>query len=186
MSTLKTSTMSRFFIMVVLSLIGLMAYSQDLKENYIDEMTGDTIKYSHWRTIRTTLMGTIYSRFKSVNSTYGIEIRMMLGQVFSISEGDCLILKLDNGELIKLGSPSFVLTSIGGGSTGLSGSGTPGLVAPYLLDNESCIKLASNTITRIRICTSNGIIDWELGKGLAESIQADVGKMLISKTTMKK
>lgn len=79
--------------------------------------------------------------------------------VFAIDEGDLLMLKLDNGDVVKLECPEYTTTCAGCGSKGFLGSSAQGINVFYPLYKEDVEMILASRVDKVRVHTSDGYLD---------------------------
>jgi hypothetical protein len=165
--TLKVKTMKKNLLVVTLCFSTVFCFSQKLEENEVDEFTGNSIKRTSWELLSTFKP---YFRISKINNSYTFQIKLMLGNVFSIDKGEFLMLKLDNDSIVKLPNLEYAITCTGCGAVGYLGSGAQGIHVKYILHEEAREKLKKHLVTKIRIYTSDGYVDYDTKKKNAQKI----------------
>lgn len=148
--------------------------SQEIVEDKIDEFTNNSVKRTSWEKLVWEMDLTVYYRISKINEIVLIELKASNRSVFSIAKDQELMLKLVNGEIIKLLNVEYVLTCTGCGAIGLNGSGAEGIHATYMLDKETIDKIKVSQIEKIRIYTSKGYFEKELKEKFAKSIISSI------------
>lgn len=163
-------------IILILLLKSTFSFGQEIKKNEIDEFTGDKLKISSWEKLAYTGKMNSYVRMKKVNSTFILNFKFITtNKAYSINEGEVLLLKLSDSQIIKLKNSSFETSSIGGGSVGISGSNLFGIKISCHINNETLKKLQNNLIVKMRIYQSNGYIEEDVKKKRAEKFISLLG-----------
>ena len=155
--------MRKLLLSILLIGILLPIMAQELEENEVDEFTGSAIKRTSWETLNMTMKFTAYFRISKINENLYFDLKLMIGggEVFSIDEGDQFMLKLENDEIVKLSNLEFTITCTGCGARGISGSAAQGIQVTYPITPEQFNMLKNNTVSKIRIYTSDGYIENE-------------------------
>lgn len=155
---LKTNFAGITLLLVLM--VSSATYSQTLEENKVDEFTGNSVKRTSWEILNQTMKFNAFSRISRINENTYLDLKIMIGgKVFAIAEGDELMLKLSNDEIIKLQSIKYEITCTGCGARGYSGSQAQGLSVIYSIANDQIEKLKNNSIIRVRIYTTNGYVE---------------------------
>ncbi|WP_312208265.1 hypothetical protein [Empedobacter sp.] len=163
-------------IIIYLFFISSFINAQESEKNYKDEFTGDNIKRSSWEFLNNASNGfTAKFRLSNIENLYYLDLKMMIGtsspKVFSIHEGDKLMFKLKNDEIIEINSLSSEITCTGCGSTGLIGSKAQGIKTTYALTDEQFNKLKSEPVSKIRIYTTDGYVENDVKGKHSKTIQ---------------
>lgn len=160
----------RSIILIALLLKATFSISQEIIKNEIDEFTGDKLKVSSWEKLAFTGTMNSYVRIKKVNSNFILSFRFITtNKTYSIDVGEVLLLKLKDNQILKLKNNSFQVSSIGGGSVGISGSNIFGIQINCIVENETLRKLNDNLIVKMRIYQSNGYIEEDVKKKRGEN-----------------
>lgn len=157
--------MKRIILLIVLLSISTIVKSQSLVENKVDEFTEKAIKRTSWETMTMKFGFVTYFRVSSVNHYKYFDLKMMIGsdgKVFSISKDQELMLKLDNGEIVKLKNIESTVTCRGCGAKGLSGSSAHGIKVSYSINQDEFNLLKNNLIKKYRVYTNDGYYEKEL------------------------
>lgn len=164
---------------IILFSFSLIAFSQTIIEERIDEFTGDTIVRTSWETLHAGFDFASYFRVTWINSDFYFELKLMVagGKVFSINKNDEIILKFNDGSIMKINAMKYGITSIGAGARGLSGSNAMGLEMNYFLQNRNIKILDKKLIEKMRIYLTDSYIECKLSKRNSKKIQNAV-KML--------
>ena len=157
---------------IVLSLLlcTSISFSQSLEKNEVDEFTGEKVKATEWMGFAYTLDGDMRYRLCMVDTVAAINIKMILSyhDIYSVSKGDELLIKLSTNEVLKGKSIKSVFSCKGCGAVDLMGSKAYGLNTMYYIDKKTLQKLKTTPIAKIRIYTSAGTVERELKPKRAE------------------
>jgi len=149
-----------FLILILSIFISINSFGQKLKENKTDEFTNNSVKRTSWEMINSNMQFTAYIRISKINESHYFDLKMMMnGSVFSISEGQKLMFKLSNGEVINLENLKYAVTCTGCGATGLMGSDAQGIQVSYPISVENIEKLKEISIEKFRIYTNDGYVE---------------------------
>jgi hypothetical protein len=158
---------------LVLSLLSLFIFSlnvnaQSLVDDKTDEFTKKRIKRTSWEILyrHSGLKNptNIFYNISNVDSVYALNLKIMLGSVFSIDENDELMIKLANDSIITLHNYRFTISNAGGGSIGYWGSAMQGLSVLYEIDKNEYNILKSIEIYKIRIMLNESQIEMEISE----------------------
>lgn len=159
--------MSKTLRLIFLFLFGLGSLNaQKLTEDKMDEFTKVWIKRTSWAAL-TKNPGSAKAyrsafRICKINDKVFLDLKMMLGdKVYSINEGDPIMFLFESGEVVKIYSNEFAITSIGAGAEGYGGSSELGTNTTYDLSPEVIEKIQNGKIKKIRIYISDSYIEQE-------------------------
>lgn len=159
--------------LLFLLLLSVNLQAQTLVEDKIDDFTKNRIKRTSWEILfrQSGLKNptNIFYNVSKVDSVYGLTMKIMLGNVFSIDTDDELMIKLENDSVISLHNYRYTISKKGGGSIGYWGSAMQGLTALYEIDNNQYKLLLSVPISKIRIALSRSQIDLDINPKNANS-----------------
>lgn len=163
-------------ILFILIIISTFANGQELEKNYKDDFTGDSVKRTSWEFLNNASNGfTAKFRISNIDDHYFLNLKMMIGssnpKVFSIHEGDKLMFKLSNEEIVELLSSSSEITCTGCGSTGLIGSAAQGINISYIITKEQFDKLKSTSVSKLRVYTTDGYVENDVKEKHSKTIQ---------------
>jgi len=163
-------------LLTILFCIAAKSFGQKLDENTVDDFTKKSIKRTSWESLfATSGSGQAHYRFSVVDNDETLDLRYnQNGKIFGISEGLQFMLKLDNGDVITLLNPSFVITCKGCGATGMNGSGAEGIQVFYPITKEQSDKLKAGKVVKVRIYTNDGYIEEDVKDKNAEKITASL------------
>jgi len=153
--------MKKYLLLFALTtVLSSFTYAQTLVKNEVDEFTGVSIKQSSFERLNWDYDFTVYARLTKTGNQYWLDIKMIqAGKVFAIDKGDELMLKLDDGNVVKLKNKEFTVTCRGCGAAGSGGSSAPGLQVHYLLQENEFNQLLHSAITKLRIHTTDGYLE---------------------------
>lgn len=167
--------MKKLFLLLTLSLVTSLCFSQKLKENEIDEFTGKKKMVTSWENLCLNGKDYAFAKVQNYDGYILLHIKHMPSwggtKPYSIDEGDKLMLMLDDGTVVTLYSPEMVFSAIGAGATGLTGSAVEGIYPTYPVNNEDVETLKSQPLKKVRMYTTNGYIEVELKGGKKEMIK---------------
>ena len=159
-------------ILVLLCFSPIGSFSQKLIKNSTDDFTKMHVKETSWETLKSDFHRTIYFKFKKIDSTSFLYLKISFGgSVFSIEKGADLMLKDEADSIINLQNLKYTITSTGGGARGYLGSAGQGLEACYPIDTYEITALLTKKISKIRYYMQDGYDEFEIKKSEAESLQ---------------
>lgn len=159
---------------ILLTVASLRSFAQKLEENKKDEFSNKSIKRTSWETLYKTLTTESHFSFSKVDTSAFIHVKLMIGNVFSIDKDQELMLKLDNGDIVKLLNTKFEVTCEGCGAVGFIGSGAQGLDVAYWIAKDQLDKLKAHKVVKVRIYTNEGYIEQDIKDKNANKITACV------------
>jgi len=147
-------------------------FGQTLEKNEVDEFTGRKVKHTSLEVLTKNMRFSLFYRIMSEDDKKILNIKMMIGnKVFSISEGDELMFKMKDGQVIILPCLEFVVTCTGCGARGFGGSAGQGINANYLLSQENFELLRTGNLEKIRVHTSLGYGDADITDSNSKTFQ---------------
>ena len=168
---------TKIIIIIWMLFASLNSFAQKLDENKIDSFTKDTVKRTSWENLIsksfTSNKGNAYFRISKINQHYFFEFKYfdLSGSVFSISENDKLMLKLENDSIYTLKNLKYTITERGAGAIGLYGSAVIGINASYInLDDIGFKTLMGKKVIQIRFYTSLGYLEYDIQSKNAEKL----------------
>ncbi|MDW7692121.1 hypothetical protein R9C00_14730 [Flammeovirgaceae bacterium SG7u.111] len=163
--------MKKIILLNLMLLISLVSLSQTLKQNEIDEFTNNSIKRTSWETLNMTMKFAAYFRLSNINGESYFDLKMMIGsKVFSIDKNQELMIKLSDGEIVKLPNLKFATTCKGCGAKGISGSGAQGIQVSYPITKNQIEKLKTGKGNKIRIYTNDGYVENDMKMNIYKKI----------------
>ena len=153
--------MKRIFSALAVALIASIAFSQTLEEDKEDEFTGTSMKRTSWEILTQNMKFSSFIRVSKLDSLLFLEMKMMKGNVsvFAIGKDDELMLKLENGEVVRLANLEFTTTRKGCGARGFSGSSAQGGRVMYPISKEQKSQLLASPVDEIRVYTTKGYME---------------------------
>jgi hypothetical protein len=152
----KTLDMRVLLITISIFIICVTSYGQKIVEKKIDDFTGDEIISTSWEPLRKSMKMNASVTIRVVNGLAYIGLKTMFGSVYSIGEGDELMFKLKNEEIISVKNLEYTLTCTGCGATGLMGSGAPGTKTYYPITKKQLDEILASPITKVRVYLTDG------------------------------
>lgn len=141
-------------------LLTMAANSQKIVENKVDEFTKHAVKRTDYEKAFQTFKGNMmHVALKKIDSTKFLSMKLMLGGVFSIREGQELMFKMKDGSIVSFQNLKYAITCAGCGAVSFIGSTGEGIESDYLTDDDKLNKLTAQLITKIRVYTSSGYIE---------------------------
>ncbi|MDP3352338.1 MAG: hypothetical protein Q8S44_01180 [Flavobacteriaceae bacterium] len=158
--------MKKIILLSILILTISAIYSQKIETDKIDEFTNSHIKETSWEKIE---IG--YFRFRKINDTFYFNFKYSNLNVFSVSEGDKLILKLKDGSILDLMNSQYEISSIGAGAIGFLVSGAMGVNIYYPITKSQLKILEEINVEKYRLYTSLGYTDTEMKTKNSEKLK---------------
>lgn len=166
--------MKNIIALFILILISYSNFGQQIVKNEVDEFTGKTLKATSWETLNKKSSLYSYVRFQKVDNTLYFYFKMMIGngkKVYSVDQGEVLLLKFSDDEIIKVTNLEYEITTHGAGAKGLSGSNILGAELVCLINKEILNKFKEKTISKVRVITSIGYVEAEVNEKQAEKFK---------------
>lgn len=165
--------MNKILLIITVAIgISTMSFGQFLKQNEIDEFTGDLVKRTNWVEFSSNMKFTGRFRISRINDMTFFNLKMVVnGSVFSMDKGEKLMFKMKNGDIVELNNLKYTITCIGCGASGLLSSGIPGIEVAYFLSNETIEILKKNTAVKIRIYADDFYVENDLRANQYAKIQ---------------
>ena len=159
-------------LLILLLLFISFCKAQKISEDYIDDFTKNKIKRTEWETLTFEMKAVTYYRLNKIDNQYYIQLKIMLGDVyFLINQNDELMFKLKNDEIVTLKNTKYTTSCVGCGSIGFNGSKSQGINTSYFISEEHYKLLSQNSVSKIRIYTSNNFIDLEIKDKKSDILQ---------------
>ncbi len=163
--------MKKSLLLLILFITSTAAFTQKLVEDSVDDFTNKNVKITSWERLTFNHCGNNHFRFSKIDDLKLLELKMMIGKVFSIDEDAKLMFKLDNDQILTLYNSRFVVSELGAGATGLSGCEAPGIQTTYLAKGDDLSLLAKHKVVKVRIYTNDGYSESEIKSKVAARIQ---------------
>ena len=157
-------------IIVILAGMTLQSFGQKLEENKTDEFTKNSVKRTSWETLCSSSVANAHFRVSLINEYKTFDLKLMINKVFSIDKDQELMLKLANGDVVKLQNLKYTITCNGCGATGFVGSEAEGIQVDYPLDKDQVEQLKANKVVKVRIYTNDGYVEDDVKDKNAEKI----------------
>jgi hypothetical protein len=158
--------MKKLILLTILTLTISTIYGQKIETDKIDEFTNSHIKETSWEKME---IG--YFRFRKINDTFYFNLKYSSANVFSVSEGDKLILKLKDGSILDLINLKYEISSIGAGAIGFLASGAMGASIYYPITESQLKILEKINVEKYRLYTSLGFKDMEMKTKNSEKLK---------------
>ncbi|MBL6949023.1 MAG: hypothetical protein ISR57_00095 [Bacteroidales bacterium] len=160
-------------ILIFLFLLSLDLSGQRIKENYIDEFTGQSKVSTSWSNFIMGFSSSIYQRVIRIdNNTYlNLKVSLGLGKVFAVADGAKLLLKLQSDTVITLNNLEYTITSIGGGAYNILGSRAMGASLYFLLSDEFVNIFSNFLVKKMRLYTTDGYYEKEIVPSYADKLK---------------
>lgn len=156
------SGMKKLLFISALFLIELSGFSQHLVEDGIDKFTKDTVKRTSEEPLTFKMKLHSGYQFLKVNSQYYIHFKINLDRVFSISDGNKIMLMNEKEEVLTILFSGDAVSTIGGGRTVMGFQDQWGVSSLIPLSIEEMKWLKNNSIKTIRVYTNDGYIDCDV------------------------
>jgi hypothetical protein len=159
----------------LLLLLPFFSYAQDISIE-IDEFTNAKTVISKWLVLRSPNMD--FYRIRKVDDIYLFEVKKTTGAKGIISEDCDFMLKMADGEIIKMPVLEMVFPCKGCGARGLSGSALWGVHAIYVTTESQLKQLASKDIEKFRMYFTKGFEEETISKKNKKGIKSLVARFL--------
>jgi hypothetical protein len=166
-----------YALTLVVTLCTLTQYvsAQKLREDKIDEFTSDTIRSTHFEVFCMNMKFMAQIAVTKINNRMALEVKLSTEESLrSIEKDEEFMIKLKNGQVVKLLSNEFVQACKGCAAKGLMGSGADGIHAFYRIEPEQIQKLIESPVEKIRIYTHKGYMEGLIKESKAEIIQQQI------------
>lgn len=167
--------MKKLFLLLTLSLVTSLCFSQKLKTNEIDEFTGSKVAVTTWENICFTGKDYVYAMVWRADGKINLHIKHMPSKggikEYKINQGDKFLLLLDDGTVVTSSAAETFHSSIGAGAVGYTGSAVEGIYAVYSITDEDAELLRSQPLKKVRMYTSVGYIELDLKETKKDIIQ---------------
>jgi hypothetical protein len=161
----------------LLLLLPFFSYAQDISIE-IDEFTNAKTVMSKWLVLRSGMSGMDFYRIRKVYDIYLFEVKKATGAKGIISEDCDFMLKMADGEIIKMPVLDIVFPCKGCGARGLSGSALWGVHAIYVTTESQLKQLASKDIEKFRMYFTKGFEEETINKKNKKGIKSLVARFL--------
>ncbi|PXV61245.1 hypothetical protein CLV62_12578 [Dysgonomonas alginatilytica] len=156
--------MKNLFIVLFL-LFPILAFSQKIEKNEVDDFTGNKVIYTSWEKIKggNVLTGrdNLMFMLRYENGTTYLHLKWITVEITSISNDAKLMFKFNDDSVATLNSISHVLSGKGEGVTGLSWSAIMGIHAMY--KGDDIIKFSGDAVaTKVRVYSTDGYVDIDI------------------------
>jgi hypothetical protein len=153
--------MKKLYLSLLLISLSVFSFSQEIKEDYIDEFYGNHIIRTTWADMAFGLSNSGFFRMSKIDTNYFLDYREIGSLPYGsfVSEGNNFFFKFSDGEVMALYNTEGKMVSRGGGSTGLNGSGVDGITLHLLITKQQMDKILSKKVVKFRIQTDNGYRD---------------------------
>lgn len=146
-------------LIIFMTVVANLAQAQKIVKNEKDEFTGDLIKETSWEVFQMASKNYSYVRVRKINSDVFLNFKAITHKIVSIGEGEPLMFKFIDDEVVELENLDFTIASRGSGSTGLSWRNVPGVSLNFHLNDDAINKIAETPIVKTRLYTSQGYIE---------------------------
>lgn len=146
--------------------------AQEIVKNEVDEFTGKTVKVSNWEVLNKSSKLYSYVRIQQVDELYYFDFKFMASNdVYTVTEGENLMLKLNDESILKLYNPKLNISNYGEGSIGIAGSKMFGMNITCALTKEQLLELSNHEIIKTRIQTESGYFENEVKMKQAKKVK---------------
>ena len=152
-------------LFLMLCIIPMLASAMKIEKDEIDEFTGKRTVITSWESICNK---NISIRFRMQNGINILDFKMFYNGAIVISNNDELLFKSTTDSIVSFMPNGTYSGTIGGGATGLMGSGAWGITAAY---EGNFSFFSDNTIRLMRIYSSDGYIDKKLSDSDGKKLQ---------------
>lgn len=150
---------------VMFCIIPMLASAMKIETDEIDEFTGNRTVITSWESICDK---SIHIRLRMQNGIQFLDFKMFYDGAIVIAKEDKLMIKSTTDTIATFVSNGMYSGTIGGGSTGLMGSGRWGITAAYRGDLSF---FANNNARLMRINSTDGYIDKKISEGDGKKLQ---------------
>lgn len=150
--------------------------AQEIKKNETDEFTGThkiettTERLAFDGTWTLHVSGVKFGNTKLLH--FNALIEKYRNRFYSISEGQKIMLKLQNDSVVSLSAAKYTQSCKGCGSVNIVGSSAEGISVLYHIDDKAAALLKENSVVKIRIYNSLGYVDGSIKKKFSDKIPA--------------
>ncbi len=161
--------MKHIYCILFIILTSNLTSGQELEIDEIDEFTKSHVQTTSWETLTNRSPLYSYARLRKIDNRYVFDVKLMGGsKVFSVDEGNNLLLKLENEEIIEIFNKNYELSNYGEGAIGIIGSQSLGVFLKCSISHEQLQKLRQKKLEKIRLNSSNGYREAEVKSKQAE------------------
>lgn len=158
-------------LLILLLALPLASYSQELIENKVDEFTKHKVLRTSWEPLTRTQKLYSFIQISKVNESSYLRIKYTIpNTIFSIREGDKIMLKLANDSIVSLLYPKSQVSCKGCGVVGISMSNHDGVEVSIPLDKDVVDILIKQRISKIRVYTTKGYAEEDVKEKLSENL----------------
>lgn len=153
------------FVFIIFLFAPLLSPAQKIVENKIDDFTKSKVIRTNWETFLIAKQLSGYVRCSQIDERLFLEFKIMLGggaPVFSVKEGESLMLKLNTDSIVSLSIPKSEVSCKGCGAIGLIGSAAHGMHLEFFLTKTTIETLTQNSIVKLRFYTRDGYAESEI------------------------
>ena len=156
--------MKKFIITLLVATGSMASFSQEIKEEKTDPLTGNKIKITKGEFIYST-SGNEYITAECLRNgdKYSLVLRVTTtNTVYTVLQGKPLILKLSNDSSLRLIVPIDFTSKIGSGIAGSFGQIKYGVTMEFKLNEHDRLALLSNQVKLVRLYADNFSNDYEI------------------------
>lgn len=156
--------MKKFIITLIVAFGTLTSFSQEIKEEKTDPLTGNKIKITKGEYIYST-SGNEYITAECIRNgdKYSLVLRVTTtNTVYTVLQGKPLILKLSDDSNLRLTVPVDFTSKMGGGISGSFGQIKYGVTMEFKLSAAEQTALLNNQVKLIRMYADNFSNDYEI------------------------
>lgn len=149
-------------------LLPVFGNAQKLVENTKDEFTGAIVKRTQWEQFSGKVKHFSYIRASRIDNNFYIGYKLsMNNQVFGISQGAKLMIKLADSTIITATAVENKVTCGGCGAINILGGTGPGMNIEYSIPGDKFLELLKSKAVKIRLYTSDGYTEADIKEGNA-------------------
>lgn len=159
-------------------LLPFFSMGQEIKKSETDEFTG--AKKIETTAERLAFDGTwtLYVSGVKLDSIellhFNVLIEKYRNRFYTISEGQKIMLKLQNDSVVSLSAAKYSQSCKGCGSVNIMGSSAEGISILYHIDAKAAALLKENPVVKIRLYNSLGYVDGDIKKKFSGKISSIV------------
>lgn len=146
------------------------SYGQSLAENKIDEFTKNKVIRTSWEPFCRNPKLLSYISTSRINNDIFLSLKFMGNTgIFSVNEGNEMMLKLSNDSIISLRALKYAISCRGCGSVTIVGTDLQGVNVDYKINEKQFSDLLANKVIKIRIYTADGYFESDIKEKFAQT-----------------
>lgn len=157
----------------ILSFIPVLAFSQKIAINEIDDFTGDKVIETKWETLNkgrgASGRNQLYFKLRKEDDEYNLILKWVTVESLKVEEHEDMLLLLKNRDIESVSIAKDASTQKGGGSIGIQMKDVEGIHLNFYGDFDF-LEDENNSVSKLRINTTQGHIDIELKENYARKL----------------